>query len=70
MNIRSVVYLDKLPTVNLNQVLSRFGFGGVTEAGKNHRPCLQDLYTQRFAEAAFGVMVAYRRITFGHGDNW
>ena len=29
MNIRSVVYLDKLLTANPNQVLSRFAFGGL-----------------------------------------
>jgi hypothetical protein len=70
MNIRSVVHLDKLLTLNLNQVLSGFGVrGGVAEAGKGHRPRLQGLYTQGFAVAAFGVMVAYRRVAFSHGDD-
>ena len=72
MNIRSVVHLDKLLTLNLNQVLSGFaarGGGGVAEAGKGHRPRLQGLYTQGFAVAAFGVMVAYRRVAFSHGDD-
>jgi hypothetical protein len=41
MNIRGVVYLDKLLVVYPNQVLSRFGVGGFAEAGKDHRPCLQ-----------------------------
>src|SRR5271155_3018803 len=34
MNIHSVVHLDKLLTVNLNQVLSRFGFGGLRKLAR------------------------------------
>ena len=53
MNIRSVVYLDKLPAVSPNQVLSRFGVEGFAEAGEDHKPCLQSLCTQGFTEVAF-----------------
>ena len=34
MNIRSVVYLDKLLTANPNQVLSRFTFGGLRKLAR------------------------------------
>ena len=37
------------------------------EAVRDHRPCLQGLYPQRFAKAAFGVITAYRDVAFGHG---
>jgi hypothetical protein len=40
------------------------------EAARDHRPCLQGLCTQGFANAAFGVMVADRGVAFGHGGSY
>jgi hypothetical protein len=41
----------------------------VSEAVRDHRPCLQGLCSQGFTKAAIGLIGAYRGIAFGHVDS-
>lgn len=46
------------------------GFGGFSEAAKGPWTLSIGIFVfQGFAKAAFGVMSAYRRVSFGHGDS-
>ena len=44
--------------------------GGSRKLARAIGLCLQSLYTRGSVDAAFGVMVAYRRVAFGHGDSY
>jgi len=70
MNIRSVVHLDKLLAVNTNQGLSRFGVGGVCGSWQGQLDLARRVFVPRDSLRLLSeVMVAYRRIAFGHRDN-